>query len=286
MVAHRELMLDGMRVFYREAGPADAPVLLLPHGYPCSSYQYRNLMPALGDRFRTLAPDFPGFGYSDTPNDFRYDFDGYQHFLTRFLEQLGVEHYALYLHDYGSQIGLRLAIAAPQRVRGLIIQNGDIYEDTLGPKYAAIRKYWQSPDPEHSKPLLESVSEEGFRNEFRGELAPTMQQRIPPDLWKLHWSLTTPARRELMVGLHQGLRANLAWFPSYQRYLREHRPPTLIVWGPEDGYMPEPSARAYLRDLPDAQLHVLEGAGHWLLETHLEQALPLLRDFLSDVLLR
>jgi pimeloyl-ACP methyl ester carboxylesterase len=283
VVSHRELMLDGMRVFYREAGAFDAPVLLLPHGYPCSSYQYRNLMPALADRFRTLAPDFPGFGYSDTPVDFRYDFDGYQAFLARFLEVLGIEQYALYLHDYGSQIGLRLAIQAPQRVRALIIQNGDIYEEALGPKYEALRAYWDAPDAEHTKPLMEAVREEGFRNEFRGELAPTMQLRIPPDLWKLHWSLVTPARREIMLGLHQGLRANLAWFPSYQRYLREHQPPTLIVWGPEDGYMPEPSARAYLRDLPNAQLHVLEGAGHWLLETHLAQVAPLVHDFLSDL---
>ncbi len=285
VVFHRELILDGMRVFYREAGPPDAPVLLLPHGYPCSSYQYRNLMPAL-HQYRTLAPDLPGFGYSDTPVDFRYDFDGYQAFLARFVELLGVREYALYLHDYGSQIGLRLAIAAPQRVRALIIQNGDIYEDTLGPKYAAIRAYWSAPDAEHSKPLIDAVSEQGYRHEFRGELAPSMQQRVPPDLWKLHWSLTTPARREIMVGLQQGLRANLAWFPSYQRYLREHQPATLILWGPEDGYMPEASARAYLRDLPRAQLHLLEGAGHWLLETHLHEAVPLVRDFLSVALPR
>jgi pimeloyl-ACP methyl ester carboxylesterase len=241
-------------------------------------------MPALADRFRTLAPDFPGFGYSATPADFRYDFDGYAAFLRRFVDALGIAEYALYLHDYGSQIGLRLAIAAPQRVRALIIQNGDIYEDTLGPKYDALRAYWEGPTDD--KPLLDAVSEEGFRAEFVGELEPLLQQRIPPDLWQLHWSLITPARREIMVGLMQGLRANLAWFPSYQRYLREHQPSTLIVWGPEDGYMPEPSARAYLRDLPDAQLHLLEGAGHWLLETHLPQAVPLIRGFLSDALPR
>lgn len=281
-VAHRELLLDGIRVFYREAGPPDAPVLLLPHGYPCSSYQYRNLMPALAERHRTLAPDLPGFGYSDTPADFRYDFDGYASFLQRFVDQLGIAEYMLYLHDYGSQIGLRLAIAAPQRVRALIIQNGDIYEDTLGPKYEALRVYWEHLDPKTKRPLIEAVSADGYRAEFVGDIA--LANKVPPDLWKLHWALTTPARREIMIGLMQGLRANLAWFPSYQRYLREHRPPALIVWGPEDGYMPEPAARAYLRDLPDARLHLIAGAGHWLLETHLAQALPPIRSFLTEAL--
>lgn len=278
MTAHRELELDGSRIFYREAGPADAPVLLLPHGYPCSSYQYRQLMPALADRVRTIAPDFPGFGYSDTPSNFRYDFDGYTSFLQRFTEVLGIERYALYLHDYGSQIGLRLAISAPQRVTALIIQNGDIYEDTLGPKYDGLREHWGSTDSK--QPLLDAVSERGFRDEFVGELDVATAAHIPPDMWKLHWPLITPARREIMVGLMVGLRANLAWFPSYQRYLREHQPRTLILWGPQDGYMPEPSARAYLRDLPNAQLHLLDGAGHWLLETHLEQAVSLIRAFL------
>src|SRR5688572_9103761 len=134
-VRHRRIAIDGVDTFYREAGPADAPVLLLPHGYPCSSYEFRNFMPALADRWRLLAPDFPGCGYSDTAPGFRHDFDGYADFLERFLEVTGVKRFALYLHDFGSQIGLRLAMKQPQRVTGLIIQNGDIYEDQLGPKY-------------------------------------------------------------------------------------------------------------------------------------------------------
>lgn len=282
---HRELDLDGVRIFYREAGRADAPVLLLPHGYPCSSFQYRRLLPALADRWRLVAPDFPGFGLSDTPSPdaFGYDFDAYATFLARFCDRLGLARFALYLHDYGSQIGLRLAIRAPERIVALVIQNGDIYEDALGPKYAAIRRYWAAPTPEHRQPLVDAVSEAGFRDEFIGEVPADVAERVPPDLWKLHWPLMdTPVRRDVAVRLMEGLKDNLAWFPRYQAYLRTHRPPTLIVWGPHDGYMPEPAAQAYRRDLPDAELHVT-GGGHWLLETHFGEVAGHLREFLGRV---
>jgi pimeloyl-ACP methyl ester carboxylesterase len=283
--SHRYVDLNGRKIFYREAGPRNAPAVLLPHGYPCSSYQYRRLLSALADRWHVLAPDYPGFGYSDTPepSEFGYDFDAYAAFLERFATSQGIKRYALYLHDYGSQIGLRLAIRAPERVAALIIQNGDIYEDVLGPKYAAIKRYWKDPSPDNRAVLEEAVSEKGFRDEFVGEIAEDQVDRIPPDLWKLHWPLmNTPVRRRLAVQLMEGLKANLEWFPKYQRYLREHRPPTLIVWGPRDGYMPEASARAYLRDLPDAELHLTDG-GHWLLESHFDTVLPLIRDFLGRV---
>lgn len=277
---HRWIDIDGLKAFYREAGPANAPVLLLPHGYPCSSYQYRNLMPALADRWRTLAPDFPGCGYSDTPDDFAFDFDGYCEFLARFVDRLGVSRYALYLHDFGSQIGLRLAIRDPERVSALIIQNGDIYEDALGSKYDFMRAHWRHPTPAGHARIVEAVSEEGFREEFLNDVRPELAELIPPDLWKLHWPLMTPRRREITVDVIEGLRENLAWFPRYQAYLRAHQPPTLIAWGPQDGYMPEASARAYLRDLPDAELHLLNG-GHWALETNLAEIVALVRGFLA-----
>ncbi|MEH6419145.1 alpha/beta fold hydrolase [Pseudomonas sp. CGJS7] len=284
---HLSTQIDGIPIFYRQAGPADAPVLLLPHGYPCSSFQYRNLMPALSERWRTIAPDFPGFGYSGTPDPerFGYDFDAYADFLGKFADRLNLRRYALWLHDYGSQIGLRHAIAHPQRIAALIVQNGDIYQDALGPKYATIQAYWADRSARNRKPLQEAVSEKGFREEFIGEVDEEVAARVTPDLWKLHWPLMdTPVRRDAMVGLMDKLEANLQWFERYQAYLREHRPATLIVWGPKDGYMPADAARAYLRDLPDAELHLLESAGHWLLETHLDQALPRVRDFLARVL--
>lgn len=282
-VQHRRIDVEGVATFYRQAGPADAPVLLLPHGYPCSSYAYRKLMPALSDRWRTIAPDFPGFGYTATPDGFAYDFDGYARFLQAFAHVLGVERYALYLHDYGSQIGLRLAILRPDAVTGLIIQNGDIYRDALGPNYRGLLDYFDQPSDEKRAKLVGAVSMGGYREEFLNAVSAELAAQIPPDLWQLHWSLTTPRRREIAVGLMDGLKENLEWFPRYQGYLRDHQPPTLILWGPQDGYMPEPAARAYLRDLPEAQLHLFGDGGHWLLETHLPEVVPLIRDFLSGL---
>src|ERR671911_890241 len=164
-VRHKTIDVDGVETFYREAGSEGAPVVLLPHGYPCSSYEFRNFMPALADRWRLLAPDFPGCGYSATPADFPYDFDGYAGFLVRFAESLGVRRFVMYLHDFGSQIGLRLAIKRPERIAALIIQNGDIYEDQLGPQYAPLQDYFRDPTPEARARLGEAVSEDGFRDE-------------------------------------------------------------------------------------------------------------------------
>lgn len=276
--------MGNVDVFYREAGPIDAPVLLLPHGYPCSSYEFRNLLPRLADRWRLIAPDFPGCGYSNTPEDFDYSFDGYASFLDLFVRALGIDRFILYLHDFGSPIGARLAIRSPERILALIIQNGDIpYEDALGPQYAEIEKTWSLPYSEMKKQLFEAVTEESFRQEFLNNLKPEFADRIPPDLWKLHWSLMTPERRQIAASLIAGLRENRKWFPQHRKYLAEHRPPTLILWGPNDHYMPEKSARAYLRDLPDAELHLLEDGGHWLLETHLDRVTFLIRQFLDRI---
>ncbi len=284
-VTHRTVNIDGVEICYRDAGPRDAPVILLPHGYPSSSFQFRHFMPALADRWRLLAPDYPGFGYSDTPDRtrFAYTFAGYGDFLERFTNAMNLTRYALYLHDYGSQFGLRLAMKAPERVAALIIQNGDIYEDELGPKYQPLKDYWAKPTPEGREQLAAAVSEEGFRDEFINDVSAHLIERISPDLWKLSWPLMrSPERRAIMVGLMEDLRANLDWFPRYQAYLRRHQPPTLIVWGPQDGYMPEGAARAYLRDLPDAELHLLDG-GHWALETNLDEIVTLARRFLDRV---
>lgn len=284
VVAHRRIDVDGIEVFYREAGPRDAPIFLLPHGYPCSSYEFRDLLPALGDRWRLIAPDLPGFGYSATPEHFSYTFTGYADFLERFTHVMGLSRYAIYLHDYGSQFGLRLALRAPERVTALVIQNGDIYEDQLGPKYAWLKEFWSNPTDEGRAKLAGNVTEEGFRDEFAGDLPSHLAERVSPDLWRLHWTLmNTPRRRANVVGLFEDQATTLEWFPKEQAYLREHRPPALIVWGPHDGYMPEGAARAYLRDLPDAELHMLD-AGHWALETSLGEIVPLIRDFLARVI--
>jgi pimeloyl-ACP methyl ester carboxylesterase len=282
-VRHAEVDVGGIQTFYRFAGPDDAPVLLLPHGYPASSFEFRELMPALADWWRVLAPDAPGFGYSATPavEDFPCTFEAYATWLGRFAETLGLDRYALWLHDYGSQFGLELAMAAPERVTGLIVQNGDIHLAEFGPKYEALTAYWEQPTPEGRAQLAANVSEEGFRDEFVGEIPADLVDHVPPELWTLHWALmNTPERRENVVRLFDDQARTLERFALQQEYLREHRPPTLIVWGVHDGYMAEPAARAYVRELPDAELHLLPG-GHWLLETHLNEVVPLVRDFLG-----
>lgn len=259
-VPHRRVDINGVDIFYREAGPDDAPVVLLPHGYPCSSYAFRSYMAALGDRWRLLAPDFPGCGYSATPDDFDYTFDGYAQFLDRFVDRMGVKRLVMYLHDFGSQIGLRLAIRNPDVIAGCIIQNGDIYEDTLGPKYAALKAYWADPSRRRYQDIRDSITRDEFRNEFLNDIGNSdYAALVPPDLWDLHWAQTMDRRKEIYASVIAGLKDNLAWFPRYQAYLRARQPPTLIAWGPNDGYMPEESARAYLRDLPNAEFHLLDG---------------------------
>ncbi|MET9315376.1 alpha/beta hydrolase [Kribbella sp. NPDC003505] len=282
---HLTTEVAGIETFYRQSGPDDAPILLLPHGYPGSSFVYWHLLTALSDRWRVIAPDLPGFGYSATPDpaEFGYTFDDYAEFLSHFVERLELESYAIWLHDYGSQFGLRLAMNAPDRVAGLIIQNGDIYEDAFGPKYDGLRELWANPGPDSRRGIAAHVSLDGFRDEFAGGLPQHVADRVPPDLWTLHWSLMgTPERIANLVRLLEDQPKTLRWFERQQAYLREHQPPTLIVWGRHDGYMPENSAHAYHRDHPNAELHLFDG-GHWLLETHLGEVLPLVRDFLDRI---
>ena len=242
-------------------------------------------MAALGDRWRLVAPDMPGFGYSATPSseEFAYTFDAYAGFLQSFVDAMDLSRYVVWLHDYGSQFGFRLALSAPQRIAGLIIQNGDIYADAWGPKYDFLKKLWENPGPAARRRIAEHVTLEGFESEFRGELPDDVADRISPDLWTLHWSLmSTPERLANLIHLLEDQPSTLDWFGKEQAYLREHKPPALIVWGPHDGYMPEESARAYHRDLPDAPLHLL-GGGHWLLETHLGEVVSLVDEFLNDL---
>ncbi len=285
-VFHRTIEIDGIEIFYREAGPPDGPVVLLPHGYPSSSFQYRGFMAALGDRWRLIAPDYPAFGNSAQPDpaEFTYSFDSYADILDELLNKLGVDRFAVYLFDYGTWIGLRLATRHPERVAGLIIQNGDAYEHTMGPKYEGLKEYWADPRPELRRRLEDAVTERGLREEVLGEVPEHVRERISPELWRLAWArMREPDNQAIMVELMGRIRESVSAFPEFQAYLREHRPPALIVWGPHDGYLPAEAGAAYLDDLPDAELHLVRDAGHWLIETHLGELVGLTRDFLGRV---
>jgi pimeloyl-ACP methyl ester carboxylesterase len=279
-VRHHHIDVDGVETFYRECGDPSAPVVLLPHGYPCSSFEFRNLMPLLGDRWRLVAPDFPGTGFTATPDSFDYSFAGYARFLARFADQLRLGRCVLYLHDFGTWIGLKFAMERPQRIAGLIVQNGDIYTDLLGDKYEDLLATLRLPAEEARRKLRAGITKEEFRREFFNGVPPALEERMPPELVELHWALTTERRKDIAAEVILGWKENFEWFPKYQQWLRAHRPPALIVWGPRDGYMPERSARGWLRDLPQAELHLLEG-GHWLLETHLSEVTRHVRAFLE-----
>lgn len=282
-IQHRRIQVGNVDTFYREAGRSDAPAILLPHGYPCSSFEFRNLMPRLADGWRLLAPDYPGFGYSETPSDFDYSFDGYADWLDQFVELLKLNRFVLFLHDFGSPIGARLAIKHPERIVAQIIQNGDVpYADALVPKYADIEKSWSLPDDQMLAAMRDAVTLENFREEFLNDVREELVNLLPPDLWQLHWSLMTEQRKDAVAKLLFDLKANRQWFAQHRAYLRQHQPATLFVWGPQDHYMPEQSARAYLRDLPDAELHLLDG-GHWLLETNLHEVVLIVRSFLEGL---
>lgn len=279
-VRHQRIQLDGVDVFYRECGPPGAPTVLLPHGYPCSSFEFRNLMPLLGDRWHLLAPDLPASGFSATPEDFAYSFAGFASFLERFLDKLGIGRFALYLHDFGTWIGLKLAMRRPSQLAALIVQNGDIYEDALGDKYEALLKTLAMPPEEALRKLRSSITREEVEREFMNGVPPGFADRMPPELLELHWHLMSAQRKDIQARVILGWKENFEWFPRYQEWLRERRPPTLIAWGFNDGYMPEKSARAWLRDVPQAELHLIDG-GHWLLETHLVEVAKRIRDFLG-----
>lgn len=204
-------------------------------------------MPRLADRWLLVAPDYPGAGYSATPDGFDYSFDGYAVVLDRFVKTLGLDHFALYLHDFGSPIGARLAMLAPHRVTALIIQNGDVpYDDALGPKYADIEATWALPPAEMRLAIGASITEASFQEEFLNHGRPDIAERISPDLWTLHWSLMTARRKEVAIDLIAGLKQNRFWFAQHRQYLAKHQPPTLIVWGPEDHYMPERGNAGYI----------------------------------------
>jgi pimeloyl-ACP methyl ester carboxylesterase len=280
-VAHRFADVDGVRVFYRAAGPLDAPVLLLLHGFPSASHQFRRLIDALGTRYRLIAPDYPGFGHTQAPADFTYSFDRLADVMEGFVESLGLEHFVMFLFDFGGPVGFRLAARHPEWVDGLIIQNANAYEEGLsGLARQIIANQPGVPDAERAvRQLLELPV---TRGQYEGGVgAPEL---IAPDGWTMdqHF-LDQPGRKDAQVALALDYHSNVELYPAWQRWLREHQPPALIIWGSNDAFFPEAGARAYLRDLPAAQFHTFN-TGHFALEENLPEIAPLIAAFLDNPL--
>ncbi|MGM3277775.1 alpha/beta fold hydrolase [Ralstonia sp. 24A2] len=281
-VRHRAVEVEGARVFYREAGPADAPTVLLLHGFPSASHMFRDLIPQLAGRYHVVAPDLPGFGLTQVPEGFRYTFDNLAHVVDGFTQAVGLSRYAIYVFDYGAPVGWRLAMAHPERITAIVTQNGNGYEEGLGEgPWAPIKAYWANPDEAHRRELHALVSDEMTQWQYlNGVPDPT---RVAPDGYLLdQYFLSRAGQLDIQMDLFLDYASNVALYPALHAYFRTHRPPLLAVWGRNDTIFIPPGAEAFKRDLPDAEVHFVD-SGHFALETHHEEIGARMLDFLDRV---
>lgn len=267
-------------VFYREAGLPDASVILLLHGFPTAGHMYRDLIPALADRYRVIAPDLPGFGNTVAPPraEFDYSFDKLAEVIGGFVDALGLTRYALYIFDYGAPIGLRLAVKHPERVGAIVTQNGNAYVEGLSTEWEPWQAYWREATPENRERCRASLSDDAIRFQY---LHGAPAELVAPDGYTLDmFYMARPEARDIQLDLILSYRTNVALYPRFQQYFREHQPPLLAVWGKNDPFFIPPGAEAYKRDLPDAEIHFLD-AGHFALETHGDEIAAHMRDFLA-----
>jgi pimeloyl-ACP methyl ester carboxylesterase len=285
-VHYRTVEIDGIKLFYREAGRSNAPVVILLHGFPTSSNMFRNLIPVLADRYRVIAPDYPGFGQSEVPDrqHFRYSFARFAELIDGLLTRVGARSYALYVMDYGAPVGYRLAIKHPERVTALIVQNGNAYVEGLKEFWNPIKRYWASGSQEHRDALRSGTTLESTRWQYVDGVQDVL--RIDPTVWVHDQALLDrPGIVEIMLDLFYDYRTNLELYPRFQEFFRERQPPTLIVWGKNDKIFPADGALPYMRDLPHADLHLLD-TGHFALEDRGDQIAHLMLDFLDRRILR
>jgi len=280
-VHYHTVKIDGIDIFYREAGPTDAPAVLLLHGFPTSSHMFRNLIPLLADRYHVIAPDYPGFGQSAAPDHatFAYSFAHYAELVDGLLGQLGVTRYAMYVMDYGAPVGYRLALKHPERVTALIVQNGNAYDEGLKAFWDPIKAYWADGSAAHREALAVLVQPATTKFQYTDGVADLT--RIDPDNW-LHDQvlLDRPGNKDIQLDLFHDYGTNVPLYPKFQAFFRDRKPPTLIVWGKNDKIFPEEGAHPYLRDLPEAEFHLLD-TGHFALEDKLDEMAPLIRSFLD-----
>jgi pimeloyl-ACP methyl ester carboxylesterase len=267
----RRIEADGVTVFYREAGAADAPVVLLLHGFPASSFQYRELIPRLADRYRVIAPDLPGFGFTIVPEErhYKYSFDALAHTLLAFTDALHLSRYALYVFDYGAPTGFRLAMARPERVTAIISQNGNAYEEGLGDAWTPIQRYWREPSSENREAVRQALSPEGLRWQYTAGVP--NPDGIAPEGYTLDAAMIArPGNMDIQLDLFLDYANNVKLYPSFQEYFRKVKPPLLAIWGKHDPFFLPAGAEAFRRDNPNATVQLLD-TGHFALETHVEE---------------
>lgn len=282
LTSHHFIEADGVNVFYREAGPANAPVLLLLHGFPTSSFQYRELIPRLADRYHVIAPDLPGFGFTDVSGarKYTYNFESLAKTLFAFTNALKLSHYSMYVFDYGAPTGFRLALMAPERVTAIISQNGNAYEEGLGPAWAPIQRYWSEPSLENRNMIRPALTLEGMKHEY-GVGIPDSSV-IKPEGYTLDAAiLALPGHVDIQLDLFLDYANNVRLYPKFQEYFRTAKPPLLAVWGEYDPYFIPPGANAFKRDIPRATVRFLP-TGHFALETHLQEIAIMVREFLVN----
>ncbi len=273
---------DGVRIFYRSAGAESAPVLLLLHGFPSSSFMFRYLIPRLADQYRVIAPDLPGFGFTEVPEarSYRYSFDALANTLEAFTDVLGLKNYAIYIFDYGAPTGLRLAMRHPECVTAIISQNGNAYEEGLGDAWAPIRKYWSQPTAENRDVLRQNIlTLEGTRWQYTFGVA--NPKAVAPESYTLDAALLDrPGNKEIQLDLFLDYASNVQLYPKFQEYFRQSKPLLLAIWGRNDPFFIPPGAEAFRKDIPDAQVRFLD-TGHFAIETHVVEIAAAMKEFLG-----
>ena len=280
-VNYRQVSVDGVSVFYREAGRPDAPVLLLLHGFPTSSHMFRGLIPALSDRYRVIAPDLPGFGFTDAPDraSFSYTFARLAELIDQFTEVLGLKRFALFVFDYGAPVGFRIALKHPDRIAAIITQNGNAYEVGLSQGWNPIQAYWREPTAKNRAALRDFLKPETTKWQYLHGV--NDESLVAPESYGLdNTLLARPGNDEIQLDLFLDYASNVALYPDFQGYLRKHRPPLLAVWGKNDPFFLPAGAEAFVRDVPDAEVHFFD-TGHFALETHGAEISAVIRRFLA-----